>query len=729
MPSSARLRQLTAILRHLRYERRPLSGRPIAELSTNQANPADAVRWMGPVTVAGDTRYALFCHPASTAAFTTRAEPGARVAVSCALLPDVWDRNTGGVTFSVRIEGATGRVCASSVTIDPRRRAGDRRWRPIVVPIRLAAPQDITVAFETRLPPGAAGDYAWAVWGDPVLEQPRPGRSWPAVVSLLARRILRQGLRPAVREVATEARRDPARARYQAWFAAHAPSPSVLAALAADAERLPTRPVISILTPVYNTPPEFLKAAAASVLAQTYPHWEWCLCNDASTSSETLDALRSLSDSRIRVIHLERNAGISAATQAALEVATGDFIALLDHDDELTPDALSRVAARLNETPALDLIYSDEDKRDEDGGLSEPYFKPDWSPEHLLSAMYTCHLTVARRALVRRAGGFRTPYDGAQDHDLALRLSELTDRIDHLPAVLYHWRRAPASSATAAAEKPWADDAGRKAVGNCLERRGVEPNVDRGEVPGVYRPRFPVRHGSVLLLVLGDDRAAAEACLSSLREVTNRPGVIAVVALPVSAEINALVAEHAADDLVCIDAAVDVADDDWLDALLEFSQQTAIGACGGKVQYADGRLRHIGLLLGVGGGVARAMHQHPGASYGCFSSAVGIRNYSAVSGELFASRRQVWTQVGGFDEALPWIGADVDYCLKARRAGLRVVFTPYARARLRPGATPGQAAPTEETIQTLRARWPAAFERDPYFNPNLSLASGDYELP
>lgn len=697
-------------------------------VESNQASVAEAVRWLGPVGIAGDTHDALFAHPISSVSYEIIAEPGDRIVSECALLPDAWDRNTGGVEFRISITTRAG-TRQGSVVVDPRAQSGHRRWIRLAVGTGVTAQETVTVTLATGLPPGAGGAYAMAVWGAPSLERRRHGATAASVTGHVVGRMLREGPKRALRSLYAATHVDGEKLRYQAWFERHAPGAAALAEQSRAAGAFSVQPLISLLTPAYNTPPDLLRACVDSVLSQTYSRWEWCLANDASTSDATLAVLRSLTDPRIRVIDLPQNAGIAQATQVALDAATGDYIALLDSDDELTPDALFRMVECINERPDADVLYSDEDKRDEDGGLSEPYFKPDWSPDHLLGAMYICHFTMARRETALRAGGFRTRCDASQDHDLLLRLSDETSRIAHVPRILYHWRRAPMSGATKAGSKPKAETAGQLAVADHLERHDFGADVGSGGVPGLYRPRFRLRGDpSALVVVLGDDPAAADACARRIGDVTTHPRFNVTPALPVSAELNALLASAQADHVVFIDAAFDVLDADWLSSLVEFSQQEAIGAVGGKVQYADGRLRHIGLLLGVGAGVARAMHQHPGTSYGYFSSSIGLRNYSAVSGELMMTRHDLIARLGGFDEALPWNGADVDYCLRARRAGLRIVFTPWARTQIRDGMAPAPAVPDSATVAELRRRWPDAFARDPYFNPNLSTISGDYVI-
>jgi len=526
-----------------------------------------------------------------------------------------------------------------------------------------------------------------------------------------------------------EVRRD---AAYRAWLQRHTPASAELTRLAAEAARFASLPLISIITPVYNTRPEWLRACIASVIDQTYSNWQLCLCDDGSSSAETIAVLNEQRDARITVTRLERNAGICGASNRALASARGEFIALLDHDDELTPDALQEVVRCLNAAPDTDIVYSDEDKRDADGGLSEPFFKPDWCPEHLLSAMYTCHLTVMRRTVAEAVGGFREGFEGAQDHDLMLRASERTDAVAHVPRILYHWRRTPEATATAGAAKPWADVSGRRAVADAVRRRRIDAEVVSGGVPGLYRVKFAVQGDPLVAIVVVDttlERGRIDQAVQRLRAATRYPRYevhdVQAPQTSVGASVNALVRASRADHVVVFDASLQPMEPEWLDALIEYSQQSAIGAVGAKVIYHDGRLRHVGLLTGMTGGPARALHGQPGSSFGYFSSAIGVRNYSAVSSDCLMTRRAVFDALEGFDPRLPWSVADVDYCLRARRLGHRVVFTPYARLETWT-RTPKMASVDAAAATTLESKWGSDLARDPCYNPNLSRADPDY---
>jgi GT2 family glycosyltransferase len=545
---------------------------------------------------------------------------------------------------------------------------------------------------------------------------------------------------------------------FRAWVARHTLSAADLGRLHEEAAALPWRPLISVVTPVFNTDPVYLRACIESVRAQVYDHWELCLCDDASTRDKTRAVLREYDDPRIKVRLLATNVHISAASNAALELATGEFVALLDHDDELTPDALFHVVRLLAEHRDADLIYSDEDKLSEAGDRCDPYFKPDWSPEHFLSTMYTCHLMVVRRSLLAEIGGFRTGYEGAQDYDVVLRVMERTARIHHLPRILYHWRKIPGSAASVNDAKPWALDSGRKALEDYVRRTGAGADVCPGCAPGVFRIRYPIA-GDPLVSMLIPTRGSGELavrCLRSIGEQTawKRFEIVVAADGPISKEmrdvlkdlpakvidyrrsggfnfahqINAAAREARGDHLLLLNDDVEAVEEEWLSALVEYSQQPGIGAVGAKLTYPDGRLQHVGIVLGVCGIAAHAFHQHPATTAGYSSSALRPGNFSAVSAACLMTRRAVFDEVGGMDEGFAVDFNDVDYCLRVRRAGYRIVFTPYARLVHHESASTGYRAASAAECARMREIWGPEIDRDPYYNPNLTRHFPDYRL-
>jgi GT2 family glycosyltransferase len=462
-------------------------------------------------------------------------------------------------------------------------------------------------------------------------------------------------------------------------------------------------------------------------------------------------------------VRLEQNGNISAASNAALGLATGEFVALLDHDDELTPEALAEVVRCLNAHPDADVIYSDEDKLEPSGARCDPYFKPDWSPDLFLSYMYMSHLMVVRRSLVEEVGGFRTGFEGAQDYDLLLRLIEKTDRIQHIPRVLYHWRKSPASTAMGGDVKPWALEAGRRALEEFSSRNGLDAQVSKGPGPGMYRVRRRVRDNPLVSIVIpttGTPRAHGSdlvaQCLRSLHKTSWQNFDVIVSAdrgnlteaargalqglrhrvivyeprspFNFSHKVNAAVRETTGTHVVLFNDDLEVIEPDWLTAMLEHSQDPAVGAVGAKLLYPDGRLQHVGMLVGVCGIAAHAFHRQPAASPGYFGSAIVTRNCSAVTAACLMTRREVFDEIGGLEEHLPVDFNDVDFCLRVRRAGHRVVFTPYARLYHHESASFGRRLQNPRELELMRERWGSALDRDPYYNPNLSRNFSDYRI-
>jgi GT2 family glycosyltransferase len=746
--------------RRLRWHVSPLRALPPFEQRTTHKVAADAIRWLPPVRISGETLPALFCQPDSSAAFRVRAPGGARVMASCGLLPQVWADHRGAVEFALTVRlPDTGWERRRTRSLDPGARWVDRRWRPLAIRLPEGPLRDVIVRVEARVTPGTDAARAWAVFGEPRVEWRRtPRESWRSVRALVDR-VRAAGLRGALRQLRDLQASDEHAARYRQWVALNTPGPDALAALAREVAALPCQPLISILTPVYNTDPRWLRACIESVRHQVYPRWELCLADDGSTSAATARVLEEYAgDARIRLVRRAQNGGISAASNDALAMATGDFVALLDHDDELTPDGLAEIVRALNTVPDTDLIYSDEDKLDAAGERCDPYFKPDWSPEHVHSCNYICHLTVARTALVRELGGFRTGYEGAQDYDLVLRLIERTDRIHHVSKVLYHWRKIPGSVATSGLAKTWAMDAGARALQDAVARRRVDAAVVPGAAPGLYRVRHRIAGRPLVSIVIPTDARSREVGGRTIDLLANCVGSIAsrstydnyeilVVdngrlsdeaarllqtiphrrvtfqysgAFNYSRKMNFGVGHSRGAHVVLFNDDVEVIGPEWMEALLEYSQQEPIGAVGARLLYPDGRLQHIGVVMGVCGMAAHAFHSHAGSSAGYGSSALIVRNYSAVTAACLMTRRDLYERLGGFDERFEFDFNDTDYCLRLRQAGYRVVYTPYAELYHLEAATSGLRRWNASDVEEMQRRWADVCERDPYYNPNLT---------
>ena len=515
--------------------------------------------------------------------------------------------------------------------------------------------------------------------------------------------------------------------------------------IARDIANFHYKPKISVVMPVYNTPPVLLDRAIQSVRTQPYENWELCICDDASQAVETLHSLREWQkrEPRIKLTFSERNEGISGASNRAFQLALGDFIGLLDHDDELARDALYQVVKLLQEKPQADMIYSDEDKLDGEGRRVEPFFKPDWSPEYMLACMYTCHFGVYRKRLVDEIGGFRVGFEGSQDYDLVLRLSERTNQIYHIPKILYHWRKAAGSAAALPEVKPYAYVAARRALSEHLERRKISGRIMDGSQLGQYRIRFNLQEDEKVSIVIPNagDPGRLNACLASIQGKTSYSNyeVIVVdhgdvgggVGRELSSRLHRIVssqgtfhssglinlgAKNASGKyLLLLHADTEVISPDWIGAMLGFCRQEEVGAVGAKLLHRSGLVEHAGLVLGLKG-VTR------------ISFPDGTRNFSAVSGACMMVRKSVFDQVAGFDEKLSAACSDIDFCLKVREAGYRIVWNPSATLYHDDLPLPERQKGFRE-LSYLKKRWEKTFRNDPFYNPNLAFGYEGFRVP
>lgn len=728
--------------------------------------PPDAARPLGLLTLEGRTHDAWFCHPPAQLRDELHLPWGGTLLVPVALLPEGRQGDRQGTRFIVTVSRRQSqRTRTATLRITPSEAA---RW----IDLRCAVPPPadpsdgaVMLRIQTSIPPEGSSAWAWAVVGAPVIDVARSVREVTTIARTLLSRLRHEGWSAAlntVRARLTAAEEEP----YPVWLLRHEPDAVALQQQRDISRTWTDRPLVSIITPAYNTEPVWLRECFASLQAQTYDRWEWCVCNDASPNDgtrATLDAIAEGHRDHVRLMHRQTNGGISAASNDALALASGELIVLLDHDDLLAPSALWEVVSAFRSHPDVHLLYSDEDKLDESGTRCEPYFKPDWSPELFEATMYACHLTAARRELVTRVGGFRQGFEGAQDYDLWLRMIEAVPDVHHIPKVLYHWRKVPGSTASAQSEKPWASDAGQRALTSMIERRGTPEVVEPGATAGRYRvrrrqsatpvsiliPTFgaascPPHHGSVVqraiasiaktttpgrieMVVATDDGTVPEEVARTLATVPHR--IISVPgAFNFSRRINAAAAVATHPVLLIGNDDLEAISSGWLDAMLDYALRPAIGAVGPRLDLPDGRIQHVGLVLGVCGLAAHAFHHAPGGHQGYFGNVISPRNVSAVTGACLMTRAEVFAALGGFDEALARDFNDVDYCLRARARGLRVVYTPYARLRHHEGPSLGLRAPSDDEQHLMRSRWAQQIARDPYFNPNFSTAHADYRL-
>jgi glycosyltransferase involved in cell wall biosynthesis len=527
---------------------------------------------------------------------------------------------------------------------------------------------------------------------------------------------------------------------YQKWIERYEPTADQLQEVNFQDHKLRRSPKISIVTPVFNPDQSSLVSAIESVLTQTYENWELCLADDGSTKPYVSETLQSYArrDKRVKVAFSEVNKGISAASNLALSMATGDFIALMDHDDELAPFALHEVA-RLLQHNKPDIVYSDEDKVDLNGLRYDPYFKPDWSPDFLLSHMYPGHLGVYRRALVAKLGGFRDEMSGSQDYDLFLRSSELASSILHIPKILYHWRAVPGSAASSVVAKEWALRAGKRALQDTMRRRGEAGKVEDGMFDGIFRYRRDIKGSPTVSIVIvikqpsdcvdsvesidtqGSQKILITPDVSSVpSEISKRSDVRVVKApdgnYPRMYNNAAKVAEG--EHLLFLGSGVTIQGVDSLRAMLEHSQRSEVGAVGGKILADDGTVAHAATVLGLSGVAGTAFKGFDSRDPGYFTSLNLVRNCTAVSGSCFMVKRSLFTDLNGFDTQFDSRFYDVDFCLRATERKLYNVYTPYAVSKSK-----SVEEQSEQDAVKFVDKWGARLEQgDSYYNRNLSLA-------
>jgi GT2 family glycosyltransferase len=507
---------------------------------------------------------------------------------------------------------------------------------------------------------------------------------------------------------------------------------------------LSDRPLISVLTPVYNTPHDVLDEMIESVRLQVYERWQLCLVDDDSTDDVVRKRCRAVAaaDPRIEFVERAENGGIAVASNTALESADGEFIALLDHDDLLRTDALIEVVRAVNRFPDVDMMYSDEDKLFPDGESGHAYAKAAWSPDLHLSYNYTCHFAVFRRSLLADLGGWRLGFDGAQDYDLALRVSEQTDRIVHIPRNLYHWRVVPGSTAGGVGEKSGAWDAGRRALGEAIDRRGLEAEVEEGLSPGTYRVHYkPKGRPKVGVIIPTRDRLSMlSAIVDDLDRKTTWPEIEIMVVDNESVEDDTLawMDEHDgpvidyptqfsyarmmnlaaeqidADLLLFLNNDVRVTSPDWIEAMVGHAQQRRVGAVGARLMFPDGRVQHEGVVLGVGG-VAGNINSRDYFSLGQIQ-----KNCSALTAACLMIRPDVFWEVGGFEERLRVAFNDVDLTARIHQLGYDLVYTPHAGLTHQESASRGSLHPEEDEAFYLERWGPSDSYIDPNYSPRLS---------
>lgn len=571
-------------------------------------------------------------------------------------------------------------------------------------------------------------------------------------------KILAQRISPAPKTI------EPVLPPYDAWLKVNVWNrrmrDDLLDRLSRHAGRLPT---ISLVMPVHNPPLECLTKAIDSVRAQVCGEWELCIADDCSTNPAIRDELERFraEDPRIRLTYLEQNLNISLATNRAADLATGEFLLFFDHDDELTPDAVGEAALYLAEHPEIDALYSDDDKIDSAGKRYAPQFKPDWSPELLLSYMYMSHIFVVRRSLFETVGAMRQGFEGAQDYDLALRVAERTGMVGHIPKVLYHWRALPGSTASSGAAKPASIEAGRRAVAEAFERRGIAARVTQPEFAaagnlGIYCHEFPDDGPTVTILIPTKNQVTVlRQCVESLRATTYRQYEIVIIdnesddpetlaylhSLPhrvirlgnpsgrfnFAAINNRAVEQVTGEFILFLNNDTEVKSPRWLSQMVGYAQMPGVGAVGAKLIFADGRIQHAGVIHGLYHGMAGpAFKLTPSWEHGYLAYASVVRNYSAVTAACLLTSRRRFLDLGGFNEAEFGVAYnDVDYCYRLVDQGYRCVYCPDAQLMHYEGYSRGFRDDPAE-VAAFKQKYKR--RQDPWYSPHLSLVDESFNL-
>ena len=533
---------------------------------------------------------------------------------------------------------------------------------------------------------------------------------------------------------------------------------------------LAEKPKISIIMPVYNVEEKWLKLAVDSVSNQLYTNWELCIVDDASTAKHVRESLSRYAkkDRRIKVAFQNKNHGISVTSNKAAQMASGEYLALMDHDDELTLDALYEIVKIIN-TEDVDIIYTDEHFTDADGIIFYSHFKPDFSPDLLFSHNYITHFLVAGKHLFHEIGGFRSQYDGAQDYDLVLRLLEKTDKIYHIPKALYLWRQHPTSVSINLDSKSKAVKAGQAALEDTLERRNIRGKVEKIGSLGFYRVRRQLHNQPLISIIIPfkDRSNLLETCIASILEKSSFQNyeILCINNNSIEQEtfdaINHLKKEDKrlrffeynipfnfskinnygvslakGEHVVLMNNDIEIINFDWMDALLEHSQREEIGAVGAKLYYPDDTIQHAGVIIGIGGHAGHSHKHSKRTSKGYFHRVMCIQNVSAVTGALLMVKRKLYQQTGGLDEIKFTIALnDIDFCLKLLNQGYSNIFTPFCEAYHHESASRGYENTTEKKarfqteIGYFHERWKDILANgDPYYNINLSLETEDFSL-
>lgn len=561
---------------------------------------------------------------------------------------------------------------------------------------------------------------------------------------------------------------EPEEVPYGPWYEAYVPDEAEL-----EKQRkhhFSYEPLISVAVPVFRTPETFLIQMIESLLDQTYGNWELCIANGSPEDTVMKGVLDEYmkKDSRIRVSELSENKGIAGNTNAALEMARGEFVGLLDHDDLLAPNALYEVARALDSDRTLDAVYTDEDKvTTELDEHFQPHLKPDFNLDLLRSNNYICHFFVVRCSVVEKAGGFRQEFDGAQDHDFIFRCVETAGKVGHIPEILYHWRTHKASTADNPASKMYAFDAGKRAIEAHLERTGTAGVVTHTPDLGFFRVKYPVQGSPLVSIIIPnkDEKETLKTCIESIQEKTEYDNYEIIIVENNStteeifqyykelsqdprirllrwkkefnySAINNYGVSHAKGEyLLFLNNDVKVITPGWIKEMLGVCQRPEVGAVGVKLIYPDNTIQHAGCVIGIGGIAGHMFVDMPANRTGYLHKASILQDMSAVTAACMMMKKTAFEEAGGFTEKLSVAFNDVDLCLKVRKNEKLIVYDPYVQLYHMESKTRGAEDSTEkvrrfqEEIEYMRCQWIDILKKgDPYYNKNLSLTKWNYSL-
>lgn len=561
---------------------------------------------------------------------------------------------------------------------------------------------------------------------------------------------------------------EPEEVPYGPWYEAYVPDESELEKQ--RKHRFTYEPLISVAVPAFRTPETFLIQMVESLLAQTYSNWELCIANGSPEDTVMKGILEEYmkKDSRIRVSELTENKGIAGNTNAALEMAEGEFVGLLDHDDLLAPNALYEVVKALEADRELDAVYTDEDKvTTELDEHFQPHLKPDFNLDLLRSNNYICHFFVVRRSVVKKAGGFRQEFDGAQDHDFIFRCVETARRVGHIPEILYHWRTHKASTADNPASKMYAFDAGKRAIEAHLQRTDTEGVVTHTPDLGFFRVKYPVQGNPLVSIIIPnkDEKETLKDCIESIRKKTEYENYEIIIVENNStteeifqyykelsqdprirllrwkkefnySAINNYGVSHARGEyLIFLNNDVKIITPGWIKEMLGVCQRPEVGAVGVKLIYPDNTIQHAGCVIGIGGIAGHMFVDMPANRTGYLHKASILQDMSAVTAACMMMKRTAFEEAGGFTEKLAVAFNDVDLCLKVRKNEKLIVYDPYVQLYHMESKTRGAEDSTEkvrrfqEEIEYMRCQWIDILKKgDPYYNKNLSLTKWNYSL-